>query len=103
MQSHAISVGRRWKLRRIYANLRQQDVASGVGISSTRYSSIERSELEPTDLERELIEALLPELPSCSPSVPKNPESFRPDESRRRELARRWLRLAHGESPESKE
>jgi transcriptional regulator with XRE-family HTH domain len=59
-----MSVGRRWKLRRIYADLRQQDVASRVGISATRYSAIERSELEPTDLEKELIERLLPDLPS---------------------------------------
>lgn len=63
MQSHAMSLGRYWKLRRIHADLRQQDVASVVGISTTRYSAIERGEQEPTDLERALIERLLPELP----------------------------------------
>ena len=64
MQTHEMTFGQRCKLRRIYADLRQQDVASRVGISATRYSAIERGELEPTDLERELIERLLPELPS---------------------------------------
>jgi DNA-binding XRE family transcriptional regulator len=63
MQPDEISSGRRWKLRRIYAGLRQQDVASAIGVSSTRYSGIERGELEPTDLERALIERKLPELP----------------------------------------
>jgi len=75
MKPHAISVGSCWKLRRIYADLRQQDVASRVGISSTRYSAIERSELEPTHLERQLIEALLPELPPSIPSGVEEPDT----------------------------
>jgi transcriptional regulator with XRE-family HTH domain len=53
-----------WKLRRIAANLRQQDVASLVGISTTRYSAIERGEQQASPRDRELIERMLPELPS---------------------------------------
>jgi len=53
-----------WRLRRMIGGLRQQDVAARLGIATTRYSAIERGEKEPTDLERALIERLLPELPS---------------------------------------
>ncbi|MFY9644863.1 MAG: helix-turn-helix transcriptional regulator [Terriglobales bacterium] len=63
MQPHQMSFGQSCKLRRIYAGLRQQDVASGIGISATRYSAIERGELEATDLEKTLIHRVLPELP----------------------------------------
>jgi len=52
-----------WKLRRVAADLRQQDVASRAGMSSTRYSALERGEGTPTELERELIEKVLPQLP----------------------------------------
>ena len=52
-----------WKLRRIAAGLRQQDVANAIGISATRYSGIERAELIPTKLEHELLEQTLP--PHC--------------------------------------
>jgi DNA-binding XRE family transcriptional regulator len=52
-----------WKLRRIAVGLRQQDVANAVGISTTRYSGIERAELIPTKLEQELLEQTLP--PHC--------------------------------------
>jgi transcriptional regulator with XRE-family HTH domain len=52
-----------WKLRRIAAGLRQQDVALQVGISTTRYSAIERGELKPSDLDLKLIERTLPLLP----------------------------------------
>lgn len=33
-----------WKLRRIAAGMRQQDVASRAGMSTTRYSAIERGD-----------------------------------------------------------
>lgn len=58
-----VRVGLQWKLRRVAADLRQQDVAGGIGISTTRYSALERGETEPTDLERRRIEQLLPALP----------------------------------------
>jgi|HubBroStandDraft_6_1064221.scaffolds.fasta_scaffold106653_1 transcriptional regulator with XRE-family HTH domain len=51
-----------WKLRRIASDLRQQDVANRVGISATRYSGIERGEVTPTDLERQLLDVNLPPL-----------------------------------------
>jgi len=53
-----------WKLRRIAGGLRQQDIAARVGISTTRYSAIERGEQRPTDLDRKLIERFLPPLPT---------------------------------------
>ena len=52
-----------WKLRRIAACLRQQDVAARAGMSTTRYSAIERGEAIPTETDRQLIERQLPELP----------------------------------------
>ena len=52
-----------WKLRRIAAGLRQQDVAARAGMSTTRYSAIERGEAIPTETDRQLIERQLPELP----------------------------------------
>ena len=55
--------GLNWKLRRIAAGLRQQDVASQVGISTTRYSAIERGEMKPSALDARLIERTLPNLP----------------------------------------
>jgi transcriptional regulator with XRE-family HTH domain len=51
-----------WKLRRVAAGYRQQDVASRAGISTTRYSAIERGEQEPSDLDRKLLERILPPL-----------------------------------------
>lgn len=53
-----------WKLRRIAAGLRQQDMASQVGMSTSRYSAIERGDVEPTAEEREDIEKSLPSLPN---------------------------------------
>ena len=53
-----------WKLRRVAASLRQQDVASLACISTTRYSAIERGEVQPSALDIELIERALPHLPS---------------------------------------
>jgi DNA-binding XRE family transcriptional regulator len=61
---HAIAIGLLWKLRRVAANWRQQDVASAAGISTTRYSGIERGEHVPTDLESRMVEQFLPPLPS---------------------------------------
>jgi len=52
-----------WKLRRVAAEIRQQDIALGTGISTTRYSAIERGEQNPTELEIRLIEQFLPQLP----------------------------------------
>jgi transcriptional regulator with XRE-family HTH domain len=51
-----------WKLRRIAAGYRQQDVAARVGISSTRYSMLERGEADPKEWEIEAVEKLLPPL-----------------------------------------
>ena len=52
-----------WKLRRIAARLRQRDVAGLIGMSTTRYSAIERGDASPTNLDRELLERHLPQLP----------------------------------------
>ena len=51
-----------WKLRRIAAGLRQQDIALRAGMSTTRYSAIERAEHEPSELEARLIDQNLPSL-----------------------------------------
>jgi len=56
-----------WKLRRVAADIRQQDIATKAGISTTRYSAIERGESEPTKLEIRLIEQILPQLPMLTP------------------------------------
>ena len=52
-----------WKVRRIAANLRQQDLALRAAMSTTRYSAIERGERVPSDHERKMIEQSLPNLP----------------------------------------
>lgn len=52
-----------WKVRRIAAGLRQQDLAGRAGMATTRYSAIERGELEPTGADVEHIERVLPPLP----------------------------------------
>jgi len=59
MFSEALS----WKLRRVAAGMRQQDVARLTGLSASRLSGIERREIEPSQLERKLIEKSLPQLP----------------------------------------
>ena len=59
-----IPIGLTWKLRRVAAGLRQQDVARGLGVSITRYSLIERNECSPTKEEILSVERLLPPLPS---------------------------------------
>lgn len=51
-----------WKLRRIAAGIRQQDLALRAGMSTTRYSAIERGERTPSELEARLIEQFLPHL-----------------------------------------
>jgi transcriptional regulator with XRE-family HTH domain len=59
-----------WKLRRIAAGYRQQDVALRIGISGTRYSALERGEAEPNDWERQAVETLLPLLPMTQIKAP---------------------------------
>ena len=51
-----------WKLRRIAAGYRQQDIAARIGVSSTRYSALERGEAKPTKWEIEAVDNLLPPL-----------------------------------------
>ena len=58
-----MNLGLRWKLRRIAAGMRQQDLAAEAGMSATRYSAIERGEAEPSESERNLVERSLPLLP----------------------------------------
>jgi transcriptional regulator with XRE-family HTH domain len=70
-----ITVGLLWKLRRVAANLRQQDVANAIGISMTRYSGIERGDYVPTDLETRLLEQFLPSLPSALAPTAESSES----------------------------
>lgn len=67
--------GMNWKLRRIAARLRQQDVASLIGVSTTRYSALERGEEQPSRLDLELIERALPPLPG--PVLAKIPDRGR--------------------------
>jgi DNA-binding XRE family transcriptional regulator len=69
-----ITLGLLWKLRRVAAGLRQQDVANAVGISMTRYSGIERGEITPVELETRLVDQCLPPLPSMC--VPNETEKF---------------------------
>lgn len=57
-----------WKLRRIAAGLRQQDIAARIGVSSSRYSAIERGELSPSQTDCELIEQLLPQIKDLRPT-----------------------------------
>jgi transcriptional regulator with XRE-family HTH domain len=58
-----IRIGMLWKLRRIAAGYRQQDVSTHCGISMSRYRAIEHGSAEPNDLDRRLIEKFLPPLP----------------------------------------
>jgi transcriptional regulator with XRE-family HTH domain len=53
-----------WKLRRIAAGLRQQDLSVILGMSASRYSAIERGDLLPTNDEYRDVEQLLPPLPA---------------------------------------
>jgi transcriptional regulator with XRE-family HTH domain len=63
MSNRILHIGMLWRLRRVSAGLRQQDIAVRAGITTTRLSAIERGEQEPSDLDRKLVERLLPELP----------------------------------------
>ena len=54
-----------WKLRRVAAGFRQQDIALRAGMSTTRYSAIERGEHLPSELEFHLIEQFLPGFPAA--------------------------------------
>ena len=58
-----------WKLRRIAAGYRQQDVAARIGVSGTRYSALERGEVDPKQWEREAVERLLPALPATKTAM----------------------------------
>ena len=56
----------RWKLRRVAAGKRQQDVARSAGISLSRYSAIERGDVIPNELDRQMIEKALPAMPNLN-------------------------------------
>ena len=60
-----------WKLRRVAACIRQQDVARRAGLTVARYGGIERGEIEPSDEERRAIDGILPPLPTTGPRVPE--------------------------------
>jgi predicted transcriptional regulator len=60
-----------WKLRRVAAGIRQQDVARNTGISVSRYSAIERGDVAPTELDRRLIERFLPPMPTLCDTKPE--------------------------------
>jgi hypothetical protein len=51
-----------WKLRRIATGYRQQDIAIRIGVSGTRYSALDRGEVEPKEWESQALEKLLPPL-----------------------------------------
>ena len=53
-----------WRVRRVAAGLRQLDVSLATGITQSRYCYIERGEAEPTEMERQEIERILPALPA---------------------------------------
>jgi hypothetical protein len=63
MRTQETHIGMFWKLRRIAAHYRQQDVSTHCGISMARYRAIEHGSAEPDDLDRRLIEKFLPALP----------------------------------------
>jgi transcriptional regulator with XRE-family HTH domain len=64
--TRTLHIGMIWRLRRVAAGLRQQDIAVRAGITTTKLSAIERGEQEPSDLDRMFIERLLPEIPSLN-------------------------------------
>jgi transcriptional regulator with XRE-family HTH domain len=63
MRDRDVHIGMLWKLRRVAAGYRQQDVSTHCGISMTRYRAIERGEAEPTELDQKLVEKFLTRLP----------------------------------------
>jgi transcriptional regulator with XRE-family HTH domain len=56
-----------WKLRRIAAGYRQQDIAARIGISTSRYSMLERGEATAKEWEIQALEKLLPPLSQSDP------------------------------------
>ena len=66
METANITQSLGWKLRRVAAGIRQQDIALRAGMSTTRYSAIERGERVPSKLEAGLIEKFLPPLPTAA-------------------------------------
>ncbi len=68
MEAANITQSLSWKLRRVAAGIRQQDIALRAGMSTTRYSAIERGEHLPSKLEAELIDQFLPPLPGVCTS-----------------------------------
>jgi len=64
LNRNVLHIGMIWRLRRVAAGLRQQDIAGRAGITTTRLSAIERGEQEPSELDRKSIERLLPQLPT---------------------------------------
>src|SRR5436190_22380671 len=84
-----------WKLRRVAAGLRQRDVAAPAGMSTTRYSTIERGEAAPTDTDSILIEKALPLLSELT-SAKEAPMCFcyrQPRPARERALRQVKVRL----------
>ena|ERR1700733_4290779 len=71
-----------WKLRRVAAGLRQSDVGPKAGISTSRYSAIERGDARPTPQDREHIEGVLPQLPKDAVASTVTPISPELDENR---------------------
>ncbi|HXN26803.1 MAG TPA: helix-turn-helix transcriptional regulator [Candidatus Acidoferrales bacterium] len=67
MRTQETHIGMFWKLRRIAAHYRQQDVSTHCGISMARYRAIEHGRSDPDDLDRRLIEKFLPPLPTNDP------------------------------------
>ena len=49
-----------WRLRRVAVGLRQADVASRAGMSTTRLSAIERGEAVPSQTDIEHLDKILP-------------------------------------------
>lgn len=74
MSGQARHPGLLWKLRRIAAHYRQQDVSTHCGISMARYRAIERGDSDPSDLDRRLIEKFLPPLPPLPTTDARRPE-----------------------------
>ena len=63
VNTETVHIGMIWRLRRVAAGLRQQDIAARAGITTTKLSAIERGEQDPSDLDRKVVERLLPALP----------------------------------------
>ena len=61
--TNALHIGMIWRLRRIAKGWRLSDLAPRAGITATRLSQIEHGEVEPSQLDRELLERVLPPLP----------------------------------------